>query len=558
VFKRFLIGAALLLAASPFCFAQGFRIGDELPVSTSLNLPGVISTQQATIAVCAHPANATPCTNKATTYTDITLGTSCLTSAQVVLAGTSSCVATTDSRGNWGAWVASGTYDVTITVPTGQSYGPFPVSAGSGFAMVVPSGGNVQTAMNTACAAGGGTVFIQNGTYTGPTTFCSGVILQATQPNRPDLCIESLGSGCPSPTSPTPNVTLTYANGLTISDVSGIGIVGITLDFTNSTAGNVTMAGVAQSNFDMTINHCILTSPCLILGGTSAHNGSKNTFPYLGVAGGSEGIKWQAGGGHGWFVNTYGQVVVAELNAPSGTYTAIDFNSQCDTNNFQQIIFYSNQTAANGVIFNSASTTVDNDANSIVIQQFASTAPNFTSGTGITFNPSSGNYIQTGVMNWTNLTPCGTASLYCVATGGPANSPNYTWIQSSATATSVASISNPQFNAQCGSSGCVPTYNWSIQDTLLWQVFLGASNLWTLHDAVNNLNPVSVQQGTPNNTLTINNDGTISPGTTTFSGLGSSSNGHIVYCSNCTIANPCASGGTGALAKRLNGVWVCN
>jgi hypothetical protein len=40
--------------------------------------------------------------------------------------------------------------------------------------------------------------------------------------------------------------------------------------------------------------------------------------------------------------------------------------------------------------------------------------------------------------------------------------------------------------------------------------------------------------------------------------LGSPSNGTVVYCSDCTIANPCASGGTGALAKRLNGVWVCN
>lgn len=40
--------------------------------------------------------------------------------------------------------------------------------------------------------------------------------------------------------------------------------------------------------------------------------------------------------------------------------------------------------------------------------------------------------------------------------------------------------------------------------------------------------------------------------------LGSPSNGTVVYCSNCTIANPCASGGTGAIAKRLNATWVCN
>lgn len=30
------------------------------------------------------------------------------------------------------------------------------------------------------------------------------------------------------------------------------------------------------------------------------------------------------------------------------------------------------------------------------------------------------------------------------------------------------------------------------------------------------------------------------------------------YCSDCTVASPCAGSGTGALAKRLNGAWVCN
>jgi hypothetical protein len=50
--------------------------------------------------------------------------------------------------------------------------------------------------------------------------------------------------------------------------------------------------------------------------------------------------------------------------------------------------------------------------------------------------------------------------------------------------------------------------------------------------------------------------GTISP--ITFAGLGTPANGSVLYCSDCTIANPCAGAGTGALAKRLNGVWVCN
>jgi len=44
----------------------------------------------------------------------------------------------------------------------------------------------------------------------------------------------------------------------------------------------------------------------------------------------------------------------------------------------------------------------------------------------------------------------------------------------------------------------------------------------------------------------------------TYSQLGSNSNGTLIYCSDCTIANPCGSGGTGAIAKRLNSTWVCN
>jgi hypothetical protein len=43
-----------------------------------------------------------------------------------------------------------------------------------------------------------------------------------------------------------------------------------------------------------------------------------------------------------------------------------------------------------------------------------------------------------------------------------------------------------------------------------------------------------------------------------FSSLGTPANGTFYYCSDCKIANPCASGGTGAFAKRINGSWVCN
>ncbi len=49
-------------------------------------------------------------------------------------------------------------------------------------------------------------------------------------------------------------------------------------------------------------------------------------------------------------------------------------------------------------------------------------------------------------------------------------------------------------------------------------------------------------------------DGTLAA----FADLGAATNGSMIYCSNCTVANPCAGAGTGAIAKRLNGAWVCN
>ena len=63
-------------------------------------------------------------------------------------------------------------------------------------------------------------------------------------------------------------------------------------------------------------------------------------------------------------------------------------------------------------------------------------------------------------------------------------------------------------------------------------------------------------------TTGINSTGFFGPSLTIFStafaSLGTPINGTFYYCNDCTVANPCAGGGTGALAKRLNGVWVCN
>jgi hypothetical protein len=43
-----------------------------------------------------------------------------------------------------------------------------------------------------------------------------------------------------------------------------------------------------------------------------------------------------------------------------------------------------------------------------------------------------------------------------------------------------------------------------------------------------------------------------------FASLGTPSNGSWTYCPDCTKATPCAGGGTGAFAKRVNGAWDCD
>ncbi len=44
----------------------------------------------------------------------------------------------------------------------------------------------------------------------------------------------------------------------------------------------------------------------------------------------------------------------------------------------------------------------------------------------------------------------------------------------------------------------------------------------------------------------------------TFANLPVATNGSLVFCSDCQATNPCAGGGSGAFAKRIGGVWICN
>lgn len=118
---------------------QGARFGDQSPVQRIALVPGVtgnfVTAIPATVNFCTFPANAVPCTNKATTYTDITLGTPCSSATQITIAASNSCVGATDAYGNWGVWAPTGNYAYTYTIG-GQSYGPFLAIASSAGAIL--------------------------------------------------------------------------------------------------------------------------------------------------------------------------------------------------------------------------------------------------------------------------------------------------------------------------------------------------------------------------------------------------------------------------------------
>lgn len=130
--KKFLLIFAISMLAAISSHAQGVRFSSivlqQATVAGATNVV-TIPPPPAIVSFCNAPANAAPCTNKATTYTDATLGTPCSTATQIVLDGTSSCVASPNSQGNWGVWLASGQYTYTIQVG-GATQGPFFVTAG--------------------------------------------------------------------------------------------------------------------------------------------------------------------------------------------------------------------------------------------------------------------------------------------------------------------------------------------------------------------------------------------------------------------------------------------
>jgi hypothetical protein len=126
----------LFLMLPCIAMAQAYRV-DPIPVMTTSGtapvggFPVLYAVAGAAIKLYTNTGG----TVLASTYTDATGLTSCPTSAQVLPAGKSgvgACTPYTDNQGNFGFWLAAGTYYYTITLPAqagGAIYGPYPVTA---------------------------------------------------------------------------------------------------------------------------------------------------------------------------------------------------------------------------------------------------------------------------------------------------------------------------------------------------------------------------------------------------------------------------------------------
>jgi hypothetical protein len=132
--------------------------------------------------------------------------------------------------------------------------------------------------------------------------------------------------------------------------------------------------------------------------------------------------------------------------------------------------------------------------------------------------------------------------------------PSYTFDSTTITQKSTAASSfAPELylvNSNTSSDVSLKLYHGNTQG---WRVRLGGSTANTLFfDA-------TTDDSTFVTKLSVDSSGSLIQTGVTFANLpGAPVNGTFIYCSNCTITSPCASGGTGALAKRLNSSWVCN
>ena len=277
--------------------AQGFWVPIQYLQQGTISgvTNAVIIPPSPVLAFCNAPANAVPCTNKAATYTDSTLGTLCSTSTQFVLNGTNACVGFLNAQNLGGVWVAAGQYAYTVSVG-GANFGPFFITAGGagggggGGPLLQTNGTNntSQTVLNLK----GGTGIVITSDGVGGVTITSSVV--PTAPGIPTNSFQfncgGVFCGAPGISTPDSGNSIDIKGPAPYSDIVSFGarITGSPLQFaTNTTcftgSPNVTVAAANFINGDgVTIQGCGATNtmttptaptvtPSYAAGGTRSH-----------------------------------------------------------------------------------------------------------------------------------------------------------------------------------------------------------------------------------------------------------------------------------------------
>lgn len=235
--------------------------------ASSGGLPALLAQPGVQLNWCDYPANAVPCTNFATTYTSLTLGTPCSNTTQVVLQGSSSCQTTGDNFGNLGVYTALNTtcvvacYSYTLTV-NGVSYGPYTVTLGG------VGGGGGGIICGGTCTAGTLPSFVTSSSVQNSSVTDSGTVLGTT-----DASFSFLGSG----TGSIINATHIPGQSLIVNAATGnSGIGGGGFNFNAGPGATSTAGGTFQVNAGNCTNaNC---GNVYLFGGTSLGTGLGGTI----------------------------------------------------------------------------------------------------------------------------------------------------------------------------------------------------------------------------------------------------------------------------------------
>lgn len=401
------------------------------------------------------------------------------------------------------------------------------------------SGGNL-TSIGSACGSGGGGGAPTTAQYvtlaTDGTLTSERVLVGASN----QISITDGGAGG--------NVTVGLTNTVRIGTAAGVGGV---IQFANSTNSNVTglTAGAPGSNISFTL-------PSSVPGSTQClQMDASGVISATGSACGS------GGGGGSWSsigTSTANATIATSTFSTTFTHTTSLTNS---VNNFFRLEEQSSGTVGVGMgtaiqMAAKTSTGAMQDLGRFQLrwQNHVDGSRTAEAAIGVTYSGSGGVAEQTPVVHRADLTqlnPFDTTAGSTHALGFyelVANGSNYTALKAPDALASNIVYTLP---SSAPSSGTNYALNWTAGNVMSWTQFqlpITAVSPLAL-DGSNNLTC---------STCVTQSSGFITLTASLFAALGTPANGTIVYCSDCTIASPCAGSGTGALAKRLNGIWVCN